>query len=409
MAQAFATSPFEGSEQNIRFALNCIWDINSLAWIKSVGGGGGAVTVADGADVTQGAKADAAWVSGDGTVIAILKKIAAGGTGLTDAQLRATPVPVSGTVTANLAAGVNNIGDVDILTIAAGDNNIGNVDIVTLPALVAGSANIGDVDVLTVPADPFGVNADVGSTTGSMSAKLKFIAATGIPVTALPALVAGTANIGDVDVLTLPALVAGTANIGDVDVLTVPAPLSTTGGGVEATALRVTLASDSTGLVAVGGDTAHDAVDSGKPIKIGGIARQANPTAVAALDRVAATFDDVGRQVAVIGQVRDLMIDQYTQIASSSAETTILTAAASIFHDMTQLVITNATATAVSVTIRDVAAGSARMIIDLAASGGAVLSFPRPVKQATVNTAWTAQLSSAAVTVNFYIQAEKNV
>lgn len=42
-------------------------------------------------------------------------------------------------------------------------------------------------------------------------------------VTRLPALVAGTANIGDVDVLTLPALVAGTANIGDVDVLTLPA------------------------------------------------------------------------------------------------------------------------------------------------------------------------------------------
>ena len=55
----------------------------------------------------------------------------------------------------------------------------------------------------------------------------------------------------DVDVTRLPSLVAGTANIGDVDVLTVPAPLSTTGGGTEATALRVTIANDSTGLVSV--------------------------------------------------------------------------------------------------------------------------------------------------------------
>ena len=47
----------------------------------------------------------------------------------------------------------------------------------------------------------------------------------------LPALVAGTANIGDVDVLTIAA---GDNNIGNVDVLTVPAPLSTTGGGTEA-------------------------------------------------------------------------------------------------------------------------------------------------------------------------------
>lgn len=46
-------------------------------------------------------------------------------------------------------------------------------------------------------------------------------------------------------------LAAGTNNIGDVDVLTVPAPLSTTGGGLEATALRVTIASDSTGVLSV--------------------------------------------------------------------------------------------------------------------------------------------------------------
>lgn len=45
------------------------------------GAGGGAVTVADGADVTQGSTADSAWVSGAGTVISLLKKIASGGGG----------------------------------------------------------------------------------------------------------------------------------------------------------------------------------------------------------------------------------------------------------------------------------------------------------------------------------------
>lgn len=43
--------------------------------------------------------------------------------------------------------------------------------------------DIGDVDVTSVPADPFGANADAASATGSISAKLRFIAATGIPVT----------------------------------------------------------------------------------------------------------------------------------------------------------------------------------------------------------------------------------
>ena len=59
---------------------------------------------------------------------------------------------------------------------------------------------------------------------------------------------AGTNNIGDVDVLTIAA---GDNNIGNVDIVTVPAPLSTTGSGTEATALRVTLATDSTGVVSV--------------------------------------------------------------------------------------------------------------------------------------------------------------
>lgn len=66
--------------------------------------------------------------------------------------------------------------------------SIPTVTVGTLPALVAGTANIGDVDVLSLPAIPSGSN-----------------------------------NIGDVDVLTLPALAAGTNNIGDVDVLSIAA------------------------------------------------------------------------------------------------------------------------------------------------------------------------------------------
>jgi len=38
-----------------------------------------------------------------------------------------------------------------VTSIAAGDNNIGNVDVLTLPALPAGTNNIGDVDILSFP------------------------------------------------------------------------------------------------------------------------------------------------------------------------------------------------------------------------------------------------------------------
>jgi len=243
-------------------------------------------------------------------------------------------IPIS-----ELPAGTNNIGDVDVLTLpalVAGTANIGDVDVLTLPALVAGTANIGDVDVLTVPVDPFGVNADAASATGSVSAKLRHLAAVGlagmtslptgtnnigdVDVLTLPALVAGTANIGDVDVLTLPALVAGTANIGDVDVLTLPALVAGTAniGDVDVVSMKpdgtntmpsldavsragfvkITDGTLTAGLVdetgasavdvqAIGGGTPHDSVNSGNPILNGAeaIAHGTNPTAVAAADR----------------------------------------------------------------------------------------------------------------------------
>jgi len=74
----------------------------------------------------------------------------------------------------------------------------------------------------------------------------------------LPAALSG----GRLDVVVGAALPAGTNNIGDVDVLSVPAPLSTAGGGAEATALRVTIANDSTGLLSVDDNGASLTVDT---------------------------------------------------------------------------------------------------------------------------------------------------
>lgn len=67
--------------------------------------------------------------------------------------------------------------------------NAGTFAVQVSSAIPAGTNNIGDVDVLTVPTDPFGANADAASATGSISAKLRFIASTGIPIT-------GTVTVG---------------------------------------------------------------------------------------------------------------------------------------------------------------------------------------------------------------------
>lgn len=86
-------------------------------------------------------------------------------------------------------------------------------------------------------------------------------------LTAAGALVGGDATNGlDVDVTRLPALVAGTANIGDVDVLTMP---------------NVTLAAG-TNTNEVVGDVASDVAIAGNPVTIGARASTVIPTAVAA-------------------------------------------------------------------------------------------------------------------------------
>lgn len=55
---------------------------------------------------------------------------------------------------------------------------------VSVSSIAAGTNNIGDVDVLTVPTDPFGANADAASASGSISAKLRGMA-TALGTTAL--------------------------------------------------------------------------------------------------------------------------------------------------------------------------------------------------------------------------------
>lgn len=157
------------------------------------------------------------------------------------------------------------------------------------------------------------------------------------------------------------------------------------------------------------GNVAHDSADAGNPLKIGGIARQANPTAVTALDRADAFFDDVGRLVTRSGQCRDLITDQATTITSSVAETTILTAAAATFHDITKITITNSSATQTEVTIKQSTGGTTRCVLSCPAAETRTFVWPRPMNQAAVNENWTATCADSVASIFVYVQAEKNV
>lgn len=182
-------------------------------------------------------------------------------------------------------------------------------------------------------------------------------------------------------------------DIGDIDVLSMPAVTQPTASNLNAQVV---------------GELAHDAIDGGNPIKIGGKARNANAASVANLDRVEATFDLGGRQIVKMGNPRGLFI-RNTITLTTTGETTLLAAAASTFHDLTCLMVSNSSATAVRVDFRDTTGGAVAFSLAIAANGGAVINFPYPIEHSAVNTNWTAQLSGAVTDIRIFAQAVKNI
>jgi hypothetical protein len=256
------------------------------------------------------------------------------------------------------------------------------------------------------------------------------------------------------------ALPAGTNNIGDVDVLTVPAPLSTTGGGTEATSLRVTLANDSTGLVSVddnagsltvdapvgtpvavrlsdgaafistlpvslasvpshavtnagtfavqtAGDVAHDTGDSGAPSKIGGVATAAvsGATLVTAGDR---TNLYAGLDGVLITRQNSSLEDIVTGNASNTDGTSfqvIAAGAAGIIHRLTAVTITNTSTASTYCEIKD--GTTVKWTVPVPAQGGATIVFPSPIA-GTAATAWNCDPAAATTTIICSMSAFKS-
>lgn len=167
---------------------------------------------------------------------------------------------------------------------------------------------------------------------------------------------------------------------------------------------------DSAGRLLVTGQVAHDAVDAGNPLKVGGQARTTNPAAVADGDRVNAMFDKLGRQVVVNQQCRDLVTTNNITLTGTTETTLLAAGGAGVFHDVTMLVMSNSSGTAVRVDIRDTTGGTVLLSMFLAANGGgAVMPFQPPMNQAAANTNWTAQLSAAVTDVRIKVVAVKNL
>lgn len=145
----------------------------------------------------------------------------------------------------------------------------------------------GDYEMLQMSAGKLWVSATVDAALPAGSAAIGKLAAN------------DAVDIGDVTINNASG--ASGVNIQDGgNSITVDAPTGTPINAQLGNATLVVGVIDETGAaavdaLAVGGGTAHDAVDSGNPLKVGGKARAAMPTAVTALDRVDASFDLYGR------------------------------------------------------------------------------------------------------------------
>jgi len=210
------------------------------------------------------------------------------------------------------------------------------------------------------------------------------------------------------------AVTQSTEDVARVGIVTETAPATDTAssglnGRLQRIAQRITTLISST--LAVAGPTAADAALTANPVTAGGLAKTANPTAVADGDVVNALHDKLGKQI-VVPAIRDLKGVQATTITSSTAETTIVAAAgAGVFADLYALILSNRSATGIYVTIKDATAGTTRAVIYAPANDvrGFALDAGSAIPQAAANANWTATCSASIASLEVTALYVRNI
>ena len=133
-------------------------------------------------------------------------------------------------------------------------------------------------------------------------------------------------------------------------------------------------------------DAATGAAVPANAIQIGGPAKTALPVAVSDGQLVAPLADKFGRQAVVLNTIRDLVGTFSVQSTSASPTTLIGAGGAGVYNDITELVLTNESATA---TIVDISDGTTNFKFAIAGNGGLTKSFANPLVQVSSAAAWT--------------------
>jgi hypothetical protein len=158
------------------------------------------------------------------------------------------------------------------------------------------------------------------------------------------------------------------------------------------------------------GDVAHDGVDSGNPVKVGGKATSAEPTAVSASgDRANFITDMVGKQITLPYANPENFVNGTTgAITDTTSTSTIAAQGAGIRTYITQITVTNSHATVGTfVKILD----GASIIYEAyaaEAAGGFTASFPTPLR-GSGNTAVNTQCVTTGANVIASISGYKGI
>lgn len=151
------------------------------------------------------------------------------------------------------------------------------------------------------------------------------------------------------------------------------------------------------------GNVAHDAADSGNPVKIGAKAETSleGITTVADGDRTDLYADADGvLMIKTFVPFADLISERVSDTGGSSTAFTNFNAGGSgIRNYVTMIVVSNTSASNTFIDLRDGAGGSVLFTIPAPANSGAVIALNPPLRQASANTALAYDVSGSITTM----------
>jgi len=276
-------------------------------------------------------------------------------------------------------------------------------------AWTSGTANIG-ITLQTFAYDPVVGAISQGVVAAGVTALGNPVLIAGVFNTALPTYTTGqAAQLQTTAKGTLLSTISdGTTTAG---VIVATTALKTDSSSIAGTAIP---SAGVAGAMPVGGITAALATSTGNPVSVGGTCLLTAPTKATNGQRVSQAMDSYGRTITTTAADRTFTGTNLTASGTLTAtvtETTVLASVAATFLDITGIQITNSSATATLVTLRDLSAGTTtniRKIFSIAAGGGIAVTFNPPLAQGAVNNNWTLQCGTSVSSIYCMIDYIKN-